>query len=147
MSSLSALLGRVLIAALFVFSGAATLANPAACHAMLAAAGLPLGLAMPAAVFEIAAGLMLGLGLLTRMMVLLLSLFTVLTIVLIHNRWDDPVQMALALKNLAIFGGLLMVFAHSGVRWEYKAFRRKQLLTDPALDRDPANREGGLKTA
>lgn len=147
MSSISALLGRVLIAALFVFSGAATLADPSAYHAILAAAGLPLGLAVPVAGFEIAAGLMLGLGLLTRMMVVLLSLFTVLTIVLVHNRLDDAVQMAMALKNLAILGGLLMVFAHSGIRWEYKAMRRRQLDADPALDLDPANREGGLKTA
>lgn len=147
MSSVSAVLGRALIAALFVFSGAATLADPAPYQAMMRGAGLPFNLALPVAMFEIAAGLMLGLSLLTRMMVLLLSLFTVMTIVLIHNRWDDAVQMAMALKNLAILGGLLMILAHSGVRWEYKAFRRKQLLSDPALDRDPANHEGGLKTA
>ena len=124
MSTIAAVIGRILIALIFIVSGFGKVMQPGLYEAMITGVGMPAGLAMPVGLFEIIAGLCLVVGLMTRLTAVLLFGFVALTTLLFHNRVGDPLQQAMALKNLAIMGGLLLVFAHSQMWWSYDAMRR-----------------------
>jgi putative oxidoreductase len=126
MSTIAAIIGRVLLALLFVVSGAGKLLDVAGTEAVITGVGLPAGLAIPAGLFEILAGLALGLGLATRLVSLLLFVFVGFSILFFHNRFTDPLQLSQALKNLAIMGGMLLVFAHSQMWWSWDSMRRER---------------------
>lgn len=126
MSHIVAFVGRIMIAAIFVLSGIGKLADVDGTDAAIVAAGLPSGLALPTAIFEIVAGLCLAIGLMTRLAAILLAGFTLLAALFFHNQIGDPLQQAMFLKNVAIAGGLLAVFAHSQMRWSYDSMRLRR---------------------
>ena len=106
--------GRVLLAIMFVMAGANKLMNSAQTAEFIESASpLPGILALPTGLYEVAAGLLLALGKFERINAPLLAGFTILTILFFHTEISDPTQMAMALKNLAVAGGLLVLFAHS----------------------------------
>jgi putative oxidoreductase len=106
-------LGRVLIALIFVMSGLSKIAAPAATIAYIQSAGAPLPpLAFAVAVIvEVVGGLALIAGFRTRLAAAVLAVFTLATAVLFHNNMADQNQMIHFLKNIAITGGLLQVIA------------------------------------
>ena len=59
----------------------------------------------------------------TRLTSLALAAFTLLTIFFFHNQFGDQAQQTAALKNLAIAGGLLAVFAYGQVRGTFDHMR------------------------
>jgi putative oxidoreductase len=126
MSSIAAFIGRLLLALIFIVSGANKLLDPAGTEAMITGVGLPGGLAIPTGVFELVAGLAVALGFMTRLFAILLAGFCLLTTFFFHNRFGDPLQAAHAMKNLAITGGLLCLFAHSQMRWSYDSMRERR---------------------
>lgn len=80
----------------------------------LANATLLLGVA---AIFELVGGLMVFLGLWTRLGALLLFLFMIPTTLVFHHFWqlqgpDRMLQMTMFMKNVSIAGGLLIVMAY-----------------------------------
>jgi putative oxidoreductase len=123
MSKIAAIIGRVLIGILFIASGISKLMDVGGTAGMLASAGLPTGLALPTAVFELVAGICLAAGFAVRITSVLLALFTAATILFFHNRFTDPAQAVALLKNLAIIGGLALAFAHSQMWWHYYSLR------------------------
>lgn len=147
MSHVAAFVGRILVAVLFVFSGFGKLMDLAGTDAAITAVGLPSGLALPTAILEIIAGLCLALGFMTRLAAILLAGFTLLAAFFFHNRLSDPMQQAHALKNLAIAGGLLGIFAHSQMRWSYDSMRLQRRAE--VAERDAAERvhEAELRAA
>ena len=106
-----ALVGRILLAVLFLMSGLGKLAAPAATQGYIAAVGLPLPVAayVGATGVEIIGGLLLIAGLQTRLVAAGLAVFTLLTAVFFHNNFADQNQMIHFMKNIAIMGGLLQV--------------------------------------
>ena len=117
MATIAAIAGRICIALLFILAGLNKVMDPASTAEYITAqTTLPGSLAMPTGVFEIVAGLILASGFMTRLAAAVLAGFTVLTILLFHFQVTDPAQAQAALKNLAIIGGLLMVFAYGQVR-------------------------------
>jgi putative oxidoreductase len=124
MASIAAIIGRILLAILFIVSGATKLMTVAATEAMITGAGLPAGLAIPTGLFELIAGVLIAVGLMTRFASILLAGFTLLATLLFHSNLTDPIQQAMALKNLAITGGLLLVFAHSQLWYGWDRVRR-----------------------
>jgi len=46
-------------------------------------------------------------------------------VVLFHNKVGDPLQVQMALKNVAIAGGLLMVFAYGQARGSVDVWRER----------------------
>ena len=111
-----AVLGRLLIATIFVLSGASKVAAPAATISMIQSAGLPfatLGLAISVAV-EIGGGLALILGYHTRLAGLALFAFTLATALAFHSNFADQNQFIDFLKNIAMAGGLLQIVAFGG---------------------------------
>ena len=124
MSSIVAAIGRIFIAFMFVVSGTVTLMTLDQAETMNTSVGLPSGLAIPVGVFELVVGFCLAIGLMTRLSAILLAAFVGLATLFFHNRFTDPVHGVQAIKNLAIIGGLLAVFAQSQMRWSYDVMRR-----------------------
>lgn len=126
MASIAAIVGRILIAILFVAAGANKLMDPSGAEQMLASQGFTPSLVWAVAGFEIAAGLALALGFATRVASLALFVFTILTIVFFHRDFGDPEQMQTAMKNASIAGGLLLAFAYGHVVESWKLVRARR---------------------
>jgi len=107
------LLGRILIAAIYLLSGFGKLTAPAATAGYIASAGLPLPLlgVIIAIGVELGGGVLLVLGYQTRLVALVMAIFTVATAVFFHNNFADQNMMIHFLKNIAMTGGLLQVVA------------------------------------
>jgi putative oxidoreductase len=147
MASIAAIIGRILLAVLFIASGVTKLMTVQATNTMIVGAGLPGGLAIPIGVFELVAGLFLAIGLMTRLASLLLVVFVLLTTLFFHMELTDPMQQAMALKNLAICGGLLMVFAHSHLWYGWDRINRDRRGELAAREAEERAREAELRAA
>ena len=113
MNNIAMLLGRILIGGMFLLAGLNKLTGDMAGTAgYMQSAGVPTELLWPVIVLELGAGLALILGWKTRLAALALAVFTVLAAVLFHNNFGDQTQMILFMKNLAIVGGLLYIYAN-----------------------------------
>ncbi|MEA3193325.1 MAG: putative oxidoreductase [Betaproteobacteria bacterium] len=111
-------LGRLLIAALFVVSGIWKITHFSTTAAYFVRVGMPVGeaAAVLAIVIELGGGLLLAIGWRQRWIALLLAVFVVVATGLAHRFWEvDPSrffgEMNNFLKNLAIIGGLLILSA------------------------------------
>jgi len=109
-----ALIGRILIAALFIPAGFGKITGFAGTVGYIGSVGLPLpqlGAAI-AIVVELGLGILLLVGFKTRLSALLIAIFTLVAAVLFHNYWAMEADKAfinqlMFFKNLAIAGGLL----------------------------------------
>ena len=113
-----ALIGRVLIALLFVPAGFGKIAGFAGVVGYIGAVGLPLPQlgAVIAIAVELGLGLLLLVGYKTRIVSIILAVFTVATAVFFHNYWAMPADKAyinqlMFFKNIAVAGGLLAIAA------------------------------------
>ena len=113
-----ALVGRVLVAFLFVPAGFGKIGGFAGVVGYIGAVGLPLPQlgAVIAIAVELGLGLLLLVGYKTRIVSIVLAVFTVATAVFFHNFWAMPADKAyinqlMFLKNIAIAGGLLAIAA------------------------------------
>jgi putative oxidoreductase len=109
---------RVLLALMFVLAGFGKLTGLEGTAGYIASKGLPapMLLAVAAGVVELLAGVLLIIGWQARWAALALALFTVVASVIFHNYWAMPkeqqmMQQLMFMKNLAVTGGLLLVFA------------------------------------
>ena len=122
------IVGRVLMAAIFLMSGLGKLAAPAATIGYIQAVGLPLPqLAFATAVVvEVAGSLLLIAGYQTRLTALALALFSVATAIAFHSAVADQNQMIHFMKNIAMAGGLLQVvaFGAGGLSLDARLARR-----------------------
>ena len=112
------LAGRVLLALMFVLSGASKLGNIGGTAGYIASGGLPFPsvLAVLVGLLELFGGLALVLGYKARWAALALGVFTLLASVLFHKFWAVPaeqqmVQQLMFMKNLAVAGGMFIVAA------------------------------------
>lgn len=126
MAFLASVFGRMLLALIFILAGITKVMNVAATQAFIEeATTLPGNLALPVGIFEMVLGVFLAVGFLTRISSIVLFVFTLATIVFFHNALTDTAQLQLALKNLAIAGGLLMVFAYGQARGSVDVWRER----------------------
>jgi putative oxidoreductase len=114
----SALIGRLLLALMFLLAGLSKLGGLEGTAGYIASKGLPMAqvLAIATVALELVAAVMLIVGWQTRWAALALAAFTLLATVLFHNYWAMPadqqmMQELMFMKNLAITGGLLVLFA------------------------------------
>jgi putative oxidoreductase len=108
-----ALLGRILIAAIFVWSGFGKITNPGYYMGYISSVGLPLpqvGLGI-AILVEFFGGIALILGYRTRLVASVLALFSLATALVFHSAFADTNQLIHFFKNVAMAGGLLQVAA------------------------------------
>lgn len=154
-ATIAAIIGRILLGLLFVLGGFGKVMDPAGTAAyMEAQSPFPGSLALVVGAFEIIAGLVLASGFMSRLSALALIGFTALATIFFHGQVSDPMQAQQALKNLAVIGGLLMVFAYGqqGSRVDVLNEREKRfdaeakaahaegkaegIAAQPAIDRD-----------
>jgi putative oxidoreductase len=112
-----ALVGRILLAAMFVISGWGKLMGFAGTVGYIASQGLPLPqlLAAAAIVIELGGGLLILLGWKTHWAALALAVFLVVITPIFHNFWSAPpeAQMGQVInfqKNVSILGGMLLLY-------------------------------------
>ena len=122
----AALIGRILLSLLFIMAGFNKLTSLAATNGYFESLGLPAGMALPVGLFEAIGGLLLLIGFLTRPLALAFAVFTVLTAVLGHNQLSDPMQLSIFMKNLAIAGGFLLLFAYGNMAYSFDSVRNKR---------------------
>ena len=132
-TSIVPLAGRLLISAIFIFSGLGKLAAHAAMVGFAASKGLPaadLAIWLAAAV-EIFGGLAILLGFQTRIAAWVVFLYLIPVSLVFHNFWalqgmermDNQVHL---FKNVAIMGGLLFVAAFGAGAYSVDAARLKK---------------------
>ena len=117
-------LGRIGLALLFLWSGYTKFAYMAANVAYMKAYGMPAAelLIWPAALFELIAAAMLAVGWKTRWAALALAVYSAISALIFHAYWSVPADQVLDqqthfMKNVAIVGGLLFIFAHGPARF------------------------------
>ena len=122
------LLGRVLIALLFVPAGFSKIAGFTGTAGYIASKGVPLPeLAAAAAIgVELGLGLLLLIGLQTRWAALGIALFTVVITFIFHAFWSVPAEQVMMqqqafFKNIAVVGGLLTLAAWGAGAWSVDA--------------------------
>jgi putative oxidoreductase len=120
----AALLGRILIAILFLVSGFGKIPAFAGTAGYISSQGLPFPqlLAALAILFELGGGIALALGWKTRLAALALALFMIVITPVFHHFWGLPPEQAMAqqihfLKNVAILGGVLVLYAFGPGRY------------------------------
>lgn len=105
------LAARVLMALIFFLSGLSKIGNPEAIRGYMEVMHLPGALFWPTVVFEIGTSLLVVIGYRTRIVALLLAMFSLVTAVIFHAQFSDQVQMVMFLKNVAMAGGFLLLAA------------------------------------
>jgi putative oxidoreductase len=112
----SELIGRVLIAALFVLSGFGKISGYTATQGYMESAGVPGGLLPLVILLELGGGLAIVAGLYTRVTALLLAAFSIVVGLLFHAGSADQIQQIMFLKNLGLAGGFLFLAANGAGR-------------------------------
>ena len=127
-----ALVGRLLLAWLFVPAGFGKIAGFSGAVGYATSVGLPLpevGVAV-GLLIELVGGLLLLVGFMVRPAAVLLAFFTLVASFFFHAYWSLPADQAMMQqlmfnKNLAISGGLLAFAAFGAGRWSLDAKRQR----------------------
>ena len=113
-----ALIGRILLALMFVLAGFSKIGGFAGTVGYMQAKGIPAAsvLAVLTIVLELGGGLALVFGFYTRWAALALGLFTLLVTFIFHNFWAQPeaqqmMQQLLFMKNISVAGGMFVLAA------------------------------------
>jgi putative oxidoreductase len=124
--NISALVGRVLLASLFLYAGYGKLMDSAGTKAYIAASGLPVPSAayVVALVIEILLPLLLIAGWKARPVAAVMAAFTVVTALVFHADASQAIQFY---KNMAITGGLLQVVAFGSGAYTIKRLFKSQI--------------------
>lgn len=122
MQTKGVVVGRILMGFLFLISGVGMFmadGGPASMAGFYTSVGLPLAgiLVWLVATLKVVAGGLLVIGRNVGCAASALAAFTLLATLLAHRDIADPMQLTMALKNLAIIGGLLYVVAFGAGKW------------------------------
>lgn len=117
-TSYASLLGRFLLALMFILAGFGKLTDISGTAGYIASGGLPFPslLAVVVGLMELLGGLALVAGWQVRWVGLVLGLFTLVASVVFHAFWAVPqaqqfVTQLLFMKNLSVAGGMFLVAA------------------------------------
>lgn len=111
MEKFALLIGRILLAHIFLISGITKIGNYAGTQAYMDSVGVP-GALLPLVILtEILFPIAMIIGWQTRLAALALAGFTLLSALFFHTNFADQMQLIQFMKNLAITGGLIVVAA------------------------------------
>lgn len=117
LAEISKPLGRLLVAQVFLILGYRKVIYYDETVGWMESMGIS-GFLLPLVIFvEIFGSLGLILGWKTRVCAILLCGYCFLTAVLFHMNFLDPMQQISFMKNIALSGGLLYIFAHGAGRF------------------------------
>ena len=124
------LIGRILLAMLFVPAGFGKITGFAGTVGYIASRGVPLPEFAAAAAIgvEVGLGMLLLIGWQTRWAAVGMALFTVVISFIFHNFWAVPAEQVMQqqqsfFKNLAVVGGLLTIVAWGAGAWSFDGKR------------------------
>ena len=113
-----ALIGRILLALIFIIAGYAKIGGFEGTVGYIASKGMPMPpvMAALAILIELGGGLMVLAGFKTRWAALALTLFCIVSAVIFHAYWSVPAEQLMAQrnnfwKNISIAGGFLVLAA------------------------------------
>jgi putative oxidoreductase len=120
----AALVGRLLLAFMFVVAGFGKIKGYDGTAGYMASAGLPMvAILLPLTILvEFGGGIALAIGWKARWVALALAVFTLLASLTFHNFWAMKPEAVMTntlffYKNMAVIGGMLMVFAFGPGRY------------------------------
>lgn len=111
MNSYIHLLGRFLLALIFIVSGVGKISDPAGAAGYIQSVGLPGFLVWPTIALEVLGGIAIVIGFQTRIAAFALAVFSIAAAALFHTNFTDPMQSIMFMKNLSMAGGLLLLAA------------------------------------
>ena len=120
----AALIGRILLAVIFIKSGWGKIEGFEQTAGMMASKGIPMAniALIVTIVLELGAGALLVIGYKARWAALAIALWLIPVTYMFHAYWNVPADQVMNqsnhfFKNVAIFGGMLMVFGFGPGRY------------------------------
>jgi len=112
MSRYADLIGRIFMSVIFLLSGFNKIGGFTGTQTYMESMGVP-GVLLPLVIaLEIGGAAAIMLGWRTRWFALALAGFSIAAALLFHLDFSDKVQTIMFLKNVAIAGGFMVIFAH-----------------------------------
>ncbi|MFT5220979.1 MAG: putative oxidoreductase [Planctomycetota bacterium] len=122
-NNLSTLVGRGLISIMFILAGYGKIVGYEGTQGYMESVGVP-GMLLPAVIaLELLGGIAVLVGYQTRIAAFLLAGFTLLTAIIFHTDFAQPMQQIIFMKNLAISGAFMLLFVHGPGAWALKPDR------------------------
>ncbi|MDO8696859.1 MAG: DoxX family protein [Pseudomonas sp.] len=110
MNNAIVLLARLLLAQIFLLAGLGKISGYAGAQGYMESMGVPGALLPLVILLEVGGSLALILGFMTRWAALALAGFCVAAALIFHLQPNDQMQMIMLMKNLAMAGGLLLLY-------------------------------------
>jgi putative oxidoreductase len=113
LKGLGSLVGRILLVFIFLQSGIGKIENFQGTAQYMAKFGMPSTnfFLVGAIFFELVGSIAVILGYCTRFGALLLIIFLIPTTLIFHTPFSDPMQKIHFVKNVSMFGGMLILFS------------------------------------
>ncbi len=112
LQELSAPIGRLFLSMIFIFSGFSKITAYADTQGYMESMGVP-GMLLPLVIaVELLGGIAVLIGFKARLFAIIIAGFSILSALMFHQFWLDESQMNPFMKNIAMAGGFLMIFAH-----------------------------------
>ena len=114
---LAEVVGRALLALLFILEAIAKLEAYEMAGRYMAAFGMPPSLLPLAVIAELSGGVMIAIGYQTRALALMFAAFCAVTAFVFHSKLSDHNQLLHFEKDLALAGAFLVLFARGAGRY------------------------------
>ena len=115
-------LGRIFLSTLFLIEGTNKIFNYEETIQYMVSFDVPEYLIIPAIILEILFPLLLILGYQTKITALVIAIFTIVVAIIFHTNFDDHMQFITFFKDIAIAGGVIIIFVNGPGRFslDYK---------------------------
>ena len=104
--------GRIFLSALFLIEGLKKISMQENVVMYMEDYGVPGILFIPSVILEILFPLLIIVGYKTKFSALVMTLFTFTVAIIFHTDFHEDMQLVFFLKDLAIAGGFMMIFAY-----------------------------------
>lgn len=126
MEKVTQLLARLMMGQIFLIAGLQKIGGYEGTQGYMESAGVP-GMLLPLVILvEAGGGLALIIGWQTKLVAMVLALFTLAAAVLFHNNFADQMQMIMFMKNIAISGGLMLLAVYGAGGYSVDSHRNKR---------------------
>lgn len=124
LNNTTALAGRIMLAAIFLFTGWGKIGGYDGTVAYMAKFGVPGALLPLVIAVEIVGGLLIVIGWQTRLVAVGLAIFTLVAAYFFHTNFGDSGQRIHFLKNVAMAGGFLLLAVSGPGAWSVDGRRQ-----------------------
>ena len=111
------LIGRIFMSLIFLIAGVGKIFNYEGTIGYMESFGVPGYLLIPAIIIEILFPLLVIIGYKTKLAAIILALFTISLAIIFHTDFSNQMQLMSFLKNFAIAGGFLIIFARGAGKY------------------------------